>query len=210
MTSLSFYSACCAFLAASASARHLHRAQMHHHEHQRRQAVTTTSALTSEEVSPTTVNVPVASITAGNDAIADIQQIQEGLTDLPANLLSFVQAVEARLEDMERMLIELMGSSATIPVPTVLETQSATEAGAVPPTQAPTLLSLSASSSIPLPTITQSLASATAAIVYQTTFQTSRFTSTRIRTTTVPYASPTVIAADASQGLASVIPLASE
>lgn len=209
MASLSLYSAFCAFLAASASARHLHRAQIHHHEHQRRQALTATPALSSEEVSPTAVYVPIASITAGDDAIAEIQQIQEGLSDLPANLLSFVQAVQARLEDMERMLIELMGSSAPTPVPTISETQPATEANAVSPTQAPTLPSLLASSSFPLLTTTQSLVSATAANPYQTTFQTSRFTSTRVRTTTVPYAGPTALASEASQGLPSRVPLAS-
>lgn len=93
MTSASFFSAncVCIFLAASASARHIHRPQLH--QHQRRQAFT----ITAFETSSLTKEVAAASITAGNDAIADIQQIQAGLSDLPADLLSVVQSVDARL-----------------------------------------------------------------------------------------------------------------
>lgn len=91
----------CTFLVVSVSTRHIHRPQVH--QHQRRQAVpvTTTAVETS---SLTTAVTAAASFAAGNDAIADIEKIQAGLSDLPADLLSLVQSVEARLEFMESVL----------------------------------------------------------------------------------------------------------
>ena len=191
MTSTSFISAmlACTFLAASASARHMHRPQLH--QHQRRQAVT----ITAFETSSRAEDVPAASITAGNDAIADIQQIQAGLSDLPGDLLSYVQAVEARLETVESMLQVLMSSTAVSPA------VSTSVASAAPPSTFISSTTEVATTPIPPPDFyawqspspassirSSSQRSSTTGGSHDTTTITSRVTSTRLHTITIPAA----------------------
>ncbi|KAK4627071.1 hypothetical protein CLAFUW4_04549 [Fulvia fulva] len=102
-----------ALLSTPASARHIHRRSSHKHARQ----LVVPNVVPVVAVSPPTSPTPSASlpaITAGNAAIEDIQDIQEGLSDLPQNLLAFIQAVSDRLEEVEGVLQGLVSSS-TLP-----------------------------------------------------------------------------------------------
>lgn len=198
MLTLSFLALSCAVLTARCDARHMHRFHMHH-EH-RRQVPSVT--VTSENV-PSTTEFASPSITAGDAAIENIQQIRNGLSDLPANLLSFVQAVEARLEDMESMLLQMMSSTSAE------QTTTSTPAASTPASlESPTTIPTSTDSS---PAFYSSPSSSLAAVVpvvpvesaWNTTTHTSRVTTTRIRTLTVPEPTATSTASEASRGLPS-------
>lgn len=92
------------------SSRHVHKRHLHKH-HVRELDIPTATSI--EE--PSQAIEASASFTAGNAAIEDIQAIQEGLSDLPKDLLAFVQAIEHRMEEMEALLQSMIsGSSHTI------------------------------------------------------------------------------------------------
>ncbi|KAF7197700.1 hypothetical protein HII31_00789 [Pseudocercospora fuligena] len=142
-----------------------------------------------EDVSP--------SITAGNDAIEDIQDIQEGLSNLPGDLLSFVQAVEARLEEVESMLSSLMGGSSSAtesvsssrtrlppaPFSTSLMALNSTATITSSITESPVFFTISASSASV--SSTSHLPGVVPVVPLPTGFRTSRITSTRVKTVTL-------------------------
>ncbi|KAF2215896.1 hypothetical protein CERZMDRAFT_94283 [Cercospora zeae-maydis SCOH1-5] len=205
MLSLSLLALSCAALTASCDARHMHRFHMHHAH--RRQLPSATA--TSDNVPTTTDLAPAASITAGDAAIENIQEIQNGLSDLPANLLSFVQAVEARLGEMESMLLEMMGSSST--AEQTVSAASATPTNAIESASTPTSLesptiifSSTSSSPASYPTESASLPGVIPVVPVQsawpTTFRTSRVTSTRTRTVTLSQTTSTISPPDTSRG----------
>lgn len=197
----------CTFLVASVSTRHIHRAQVHQHQYRQAVPVTITAVETSSLTTAVTAAAApaAASFAAGNDAIADIEKIQAGLSDLPADLLSLVQSVEARLEYIENVLQELVGStstsvSSTLPVSPTLLPQPSTLIRSTTATN-PTTAS---SSLVPsLPALSSRNSSSTSRISYNTTTRTSRVTSTRIQTITVPQATSTLPASWISRGLPS-------
>ncbi|KXT03001.1 hypothetical protein AC578_702 [Pseudocercospora eumusae] len=181
-------------LASSTSARHIHHRPSHQHSKR------ATPVVIADAASPIRENVS-PSITAGDDAIEDIQDIQEGLSNLPGDLLNFVQAVEARLEEVESMLSSLMGGSS-----------SATESVSSFPTRLPPApfsashMALNSTATITssitaspvfftIPTSTSSSTSTSSPSSYlpgiipvvplPTGFRTSRITSTRVKTVTL-------------------------
>ncbi|KAK4503541.1 hypothetical protein PRZ48_004456 [Zasmidium cellare] len=91
------------------TSRHVHK--RHLHKHHIRQLVV--PAVTSIEEPYPTTEVP-ASFTAGDAAIADIQAIQDGLSDLPKDLLKFIQAIEHRVEELEALLQSLISGSSDV------------------------------------------------------------------------------------------------
>ncbi|CAK3944428.1 Hypothetical predicted protein [Lecanosticta acicola] len=88
---------------AASHARHAHH-QAHIHA---RQLVVPVG--TADETVASTIVQP--SDLPGNDAISDIKDMQNGLADLPGDLLSFIQGVEARLQTIETLLERLVSSS---------------------------------------------------------------------------------------------------
>lgn len=179
------------FAANYASARHVHRRPAH--QHQKR----ATPVMVYEEASPV-VEVTRPSITAGDDAIKDITDIQEGLSDLPGDLMNFIQAVEARLGEVESMLSNLMGSSAealtvstsSIRSPPTPFPQPSVNASATTTSKSSTIVSpifFAGSSSFPASTSSTSsdVPDMVTTLPVPTSFRTSRITSTRVRTVTV-------------------------
>ncbi|KXT15181.1 hypothetical protein AC579_3934 [Pseudocercospora musae] len=174
-------------LASSTLGRHIHHRPSHQHSKR------ATPVVVADAASPVMENVS-PSITAGNDAIEDIQDIQEGLSNLPGDLLNFVQAVEARLEEVESMLSSLMiGSSSAAesvsssrtrlpPAPfatslmAVNSTASTTASPVFFTTSTPSSASTSSTSHLPgdIPVVP-----------IPTGFRTSRITSARIKTVTL-------------------------
>ena len=91
------------------SARHIHGHRMHRH-HVRPLATPTLPPLPSTAV--TSADLPA--VTEGDAVIADVQEIQNGLNSLPADILNFIQAVEQRLQGVESVLSSLLsGAPAT-------------------------------------------------------------------------------------------------
>jgi chitinase len=100
-------------------ARHAHRRPIHRHA-ARADSITTDDYTTvtndfmaTAQVTPavTTANAPLPSFTAGNAVIDDILKIQTGLDELPEDLLSFILALEQRLEEVEKLLSGLADGS---------------------------------------------------------------------------------------------------
>lgn len=97
-------------LPLAAQARH-----SHHHDHVHFQArdVVIPVVAAGTTVASTTA---AASDLPGDAAIEDIQDIQQGLENLPKDLLSFVQGVEARLQTIEDLLEAMIsGPSSSSP-----------------------------------------------------------------------------------------------
>ncbi|KAF2169145.1 glycoside hydrolase family 18 protein [Zasmidium cellare ATCC 36951] len=116
------------------TSRHVHRRPIHKH-HVRQLVV---PAVTAIEEPSTTTEVP-ASFTAGDAAIEDIQAIQDGLSDLPRDLLTFIQAIEHRMEELEVLFQSLIPGSPE----------------AVSTSQSPSLLSAASSTgTLPIPDFT--------------------------------------------------------
>lgn len=80
-------------------ARHVHRKPLHQHR-----AVS----------SPSAVAVAEPSISAGNGLVSDIQELQQGLTNLPQDLISFINSIEQRLEEVETLLEALLLNSTIV------------------------------------------------------------------------------------------------
>lgn len=96
------------------SSRHVHRHRLHRHHPQR----LGTSIMPIMTATPTTSNA-MSSMTAGDAVIADIQEIEKGLTDLPQDILKFVMAVEHRLEEVESMLASILSGADASTVPAI-------------------------------------------------------------------------------------------
>ncbi|EME46645.1 hypothetical protein DOTSEDRAFT_52076 [Dothistroma septosporum NZE10] len=170
------------------SARHIHRQSSH--RHLRRHVVPNVP-----DSSVTTPSLPV--ITAGDAAVEDIQDIQSGLSDLPRNLLAFVQAVEQRLSEVEDVLQSLVSSSSQ-PTSTLAGKDAATSSATgwsmfLPPppkTVASIPIAVSSESSSMALLRTTAIIGVPASSAPTTTFSeientyTSRVTSTRTRTST--------------------------
>ena len=90
-----------------ASSRHLHGHLRHRHHYPRQDNTPIPNAI--PPASATLSNAPSA--TAGNTVVDDIEQIQNGLTVLPGDLLAFIQAVQERLEQVESALAGLLSIS---------------------------------------------------------------------------------------------------
>jgi chitinase len=106
-------------LVCTSLARHAHRRPVHRHA-ARADSITTDDYTTvtndfmaTAHATPavTTANAPLPSFTAGNAVIDDILKIQTGLDELPEDLLSFILALEQRLEEVEKLLSGLADGS---------------------------------------------------------------------------------------------------
>lgn len=102
-------------LVCTSLARHAHRRPLHRHA-ARADSITTYDSTTvtadfiaSVQASPvitasTTNGAPLPAFTAGDAVIEDITKIQSGLNELPEDLLSFILALEQRLQEVEKLL----------------------------------------------------------------------------------------------------------
>ena len=88
------------------------------HKHGRRQAAVTASVAASAHLS--------APVVAENALVQDMTQIEQGISGLPADVLSFISAVQSQLQQAESILASLLGQgtsptvsiSSTFPVAT--------------------------------------------------------------------------------------------
>lgn len=107
----------CAFslLVCTSLARHAHRRPLHRHAVQADSTITddsttvTADFIATTQASPaltafTTADAPLPSFTAGKAVIDDLLKIQTGLNELPEDLLSFILALEQRLQEVEKLL----------------------------------------------------------------------------------------------------------
>jgi chitinase len=100
-------------------ARHAHRRPVHRLAARANSITTddyttaTNDFMATAQATPavTTANAPLPSFTAGNAVIDDILKIQTGLDELPEDLLSFILALEQRLEEVEKLLSGLADGS---------------------------------------------------------------------------------------------------
>lgn len=104
----------CAFslLICTSLARHAHRRPLHRHA-VRADSITTddSTTVTADFIASntaltafTTADAPLPSFTAGKAVIDDLLKIQTGLNELPEDLLSFILALEERLQEVEKLL----------------------------------------------------------------------------------------------------------
>lgn len=111
------------FLHQTVSARHVHRQQLHRHHARQMQ----TPSPTIETISAaSTVETSIPSITAGNSVIADIQDVENGLANLPRDLSNFILAIEGKLQAIESMLAGLLAGSSETAAPPPSTTSSST------------------------------------------------------------------------------------
>lgn len=99
----------------------------------------------SSSVSTTSTSLPAE--TAGDAVIADIQEIQHGLANLPQDALNALTAFDQRLQALESMLSSFLSGSGAAPE-TAVPPVSATDYLPIP---APTLPTSSASSNLCIP-----------------------------------------------------------
>lgn len=93
------------YISPFTNARHVHYRQLYKH-HARQLVVPAVISIEPSSTAP-----DPASFTAGDAAIADIQAIQDGLSDLPKDLLTSVQTMQHRMEEMEALLQSLISGS---------------------------------------------------------------------------------------------------
>ena len=169
------------------------------------------------------------SIIAGNAVIADIEEIQKGLTDLPRDILKLIMALEHRLQEVESMLATMLSEgvqttsassiipSATdyLPIPASSETPATTPAHSAlchPPAGAGPL--------VPCPTLQHTWTNISRQTVTKSVFQTFHNQTTRVYGSgtatslypTAPYASQntsaptmTITVAYASETISTVV-----
>lgn len=196
MNNITAYTGLLALLTTTATARHAHRRSSHIHA---RQLVVPDIAVDGDTPSSTTQ--PLPAITAGNAAIEDIHDLQSGLSDLPRNLLAFIQAVDQRLGEVEGVLQSLVSSSSQAAPPAPEEPASSAIGWStfLPPSPTPVSTATSIPSPIlsatpPLPStdLLQPISTIAPPAPYTpastpssfATTWTSRMTSTRTRTST--------------------------
>lgn len=153
----------------STASPHMHRRPSHrHHPRQPLVAVVPTGATDA-------VRVEEASSTAADTLVSDIDDIQTGLSDLPQDLIDFMEATKQQISELQESLENLVeGQSAPTTVP-----PPATASVGVPPaeTSFSTMALEAPASGLPM-----TASSSTTYIVH--TKRTSRITSTHTHTLT--------------------------
>lgn len=97
----------CLFHTSTSSRRTGNHHQLHRHHHARQEF--TTIIVTPPSLHVTSESMPTA--TGGDQVMSDIQEIQQGLVNLPSDLVKFIGAIEERFEALEAMIASLLGSS---------------------------------------------------------------------------------------------------
>lgn len=166
-------------LPLAAQSRHSHH---HDHDHVRARDVVIPVVAAGTTVASTTA---APSDLPGDAAIEDIQDIQQGLENLPKDLLSFVQGVEARLQTIEDLLEAMISGPSSsspsvtpiaLPSPYLTDTEEDTSTTFISPSAAPSTTSRSSLA----PTSTSSFSFD----ITSTTTRTTRITQTNTRTIT--------------------------
>lgn len=109
------FSCVISLLICTSLARHAHRRPLHRHAARADSIITddpttvTAGFISNTQASPAltafiTTDAPLPSFTAGKAVIDDLLKIQTGLNELPEDLLSFILALEQRLEEVEKLL----------------------------------------------------------------------------------------------------------
>jgi hypothetical protein len=136
-----------------ATSRHIHAHAMQRHRHH----VRPIAAPALEASTMSTTSASIAAVTEGSTVVSDIQEIQNGLTNLPSDILNFVTGVEQRLQALERMLASILSGTVEPASPAttsqVLISISPGTAESVPPA---TTLQASATDHLPIPASTTS------------------------------------------------------
>lgn len=154
----------------------------HAHHHHVRQVAVAVPIISANDAPTTTISATRVSSQASSEVISDIKDIQEGLDDLPGNLLSYIQSVDQRLATVEALLQSLLANAtpttiAELPSAPVVETSSVgSSSSRRAPAPFPATAAAVPASSTAAPTGTAVLSSA---------YRTSRFTSTRTSVATV-------------------------
>jgi chitinase len=105
----------CSLCVCTSLAHHAHRRPLHRHAARADSIVAddyttvTNDSMAAAQTTPftttdMTADSPSPSFTAGDAVIDDILKIQTGLNELPEDLLSFILALEQRLEEAEKLL----------------------------------------------------------------------------------------------------------
>ena len=110
------------------TSRHIHGHAMHRHRHH----VRPVAEHLLDTAIPSSTSASIPAVTEGSAVISDIEEIQNGLTNLPSDVLNFVTAVEQRLQALESMLSSVLSGTAEPAPPGTTSQASATEYLSVP------------------------------------------------------------------------------
>ena len=134
------------------SSRHIHGHATHRHRHHVRPIA---EGILETSITSTT-SASFATATEGSAVISDIQEIQNGLTNLRSDIPNFVTAVEQQLQALESMLLSLLSAPAE-PMPAATTSPIASIlAGAVEPFTPATTPQAPATDYLPVPASTAS------------------------------------------------------